>query len=103
MLSNSRFSVNASKWQVTFMKKQDQRVLYNYAAYAIMYRCDHTLLTKVKEYIVRAKAWRNRLWPKSEGGRGRPSSYLISLLVLRAYENQQSRRYTGYTHNEARR
>ena len=71
--------------------------------YIIILRCDQTLLIKVKEYIVRAKAWRNRLWPKSEGGRGRPSSYLISLLVLRAYENQQSRRYTGYSHNEARR
>ena len=46
---------------------------------------------QVKEYIIRAKAWRNRLWPKSQRGSGRPSSYLISLLVLKAYENQQAR------------
>ncbi|XP_064392079.1 uncharacterized protein LOC135339747 isoform X1 [Halichondria panicea] len=77
-----RFSVNASKWQVEFMRKKDQ---------------------KVKVYIVRAKAWRNRLLPKSRVGRRSPSSFLISLLVLRAYENQQLSQTYGYRgHNEAR-
>nr|CAC82934.1 putative (2-5)A-2 synthetase [Suberites domuncula] len=76
-----RFSVNASKWQVAFMKSRP---------------------SKVKELITRAKAWRNRLWPKSEGGRGRPSSFLISLLVLRAYENQENQR-SGYASNDERR
>jgi hypothetical protein len=37
----------------------------------------------VKEFIKRAKAWRNsREW----GDRGKPKSYLLSVLVLRAYE-----------------
>ena len=39
----------------------------------------------MKEYIRRAKAWRNREWMGSN--EGRPSSYLISLLVVKAYEN----------------
>ncbi|XP_064392091.1 2'-5'-oligoadenylate synthase-like protein 2 [Halichondria panicea] len=60
-----KFSVNASKWQVAFMKKQD---------------------SSVKQLIIRAKAWRNQLWQKSKGGRGRPSSYLLTLLVLHAYK-----------------
>ena len=38
----------------------------------------------MKEYIRRAKAWRNREWMGST--KGRPSSYLISLLVVKAYE-----------------
>ena len=46
----------------------------------------HILLVKVKEYIRRAKAWRNKMWPIEQGGAGKPSSYLMSLLVLRAYE-----------------
>jgi len=44
------------------------------------------LMAQVKEFIRRAKAWRNRVWSKGAGGTGRPKSYLISLLVLRAYE-----------------
>ena len=59
---------------------------------------------QVKEYIARAKAWRNRLLPKSSVGRRSPSSFLISLLVLRAYENQKSSQTYGYRgHNEAKR
>ena len=42
--------------------------------------------TQVKEFAKRAKAWRNKKWPKSAGGKGRPKSYLICLLVLRAHE-----------------
>ena len=37
----------------------------------------------MKEFIKRAKAWRNgQKW----GDRGKPKSYLLSVLVLRAYE-----------------
>lgn len=39
----------------------------------------------VKEYIRRAKAWRNREWGKSKYGK--PKSYLLSLLIVRAYKN----------------
>ena len=46
----------------------------------------HITLVKAKEYIRRAKAWRNKMWPKEQGGAGKPSSYLMSLLVLKAYE-----------------
>ena len=50
--------------------------------------CD---FVQVKEYIRRAKAWRNRMWPQDEGGEGKPSSYLMSLLVLKAYETKGHR------------
>ena len=43
---------------------------------------------KVKEYIRRAKAWRNRVWGQIPDGR--PSSYLMSLLVVKAYETIHS-------------
>ena len=37
------------------------------------------------EYIRRAKAWRNNAWDDDESGQ--PSSYLVELLVIKAYEN----------------
>ena len=40
---------------------------------------------QVLEYIRRAKAWRNNTWNDDESGR--PSSYLVELLVIKAYEN----------------
>ena len=49
------------------------------------------LTAQAKDYIKRAKVWRNRVWNVDK--RGKPSSYLISLLVLRAYEN--AKRYGG--------
>lgn len=61
----SRFSVNASKWQVEFILNQDE---------------------KARELIRRAKAWRDGEWPEGERCIGRPKSYLISLLVVKAYE-----------------
>ena len=48
----------------------------------------------MKEYIRRAKAWRNREWGRSV--EGKPKSYLLSLLVVRAYEKafaHDARRY----------
>ncbi len=42
--------------------------------------------TQVKELIKRAKAWRNGEWPKEAGGSGRPKSYMLSVMVLSAYE-----------------
>jgi hypothetical protein len=39
---------------------------------------------KAKEYIRKAKSWRNRVWSVDKNGK--PSSYLISLLVAKAYE-----------------
>ena len=32
------------------------------------------LMAQVKEFIRRAKAWRNRVWSKGAGGTGRPKS-----------------------------
>ena len=50
--------------------------------------CANSDVVQVKEYIRRAKAWRNRMWPKNEEGEGRPKSYLMSLLVVEAYETK---------------
>jgi hypothetical protein len=43
---------------------------------------------QIKEFSKRAKKWRNDTWPKDsvDGGKGRPSSYLMSLLVVLAYQ-----------------
>jgi hypothetical protein len=60
-----KYSVCASKWQREFFRRQENQV--------------------VKEYIRRAKAWRNREWGSSRDGK--PKSYLMSLLVVRAFEN----------------
>lgn len=63
----------------------------------LSFRCSYlflckvaTLLQEVKEYIRRAKIWRNGEWKKDEIGR--PSSYLMSLLVVRAFEIASSNR-----------
>ena len=40
---------------------------------------------KVKEYIKRAKSWRNRCWPTERPGTGRPKSFLLGLLVAEGY------------------
>ena len=39
-----------------------------------------------------AKAWRNETWPIQNiyGVEGRPSSYLMSLFVVRAYEEKRA-------------
>lgn len=67
------FSVCAAKWQVDFFKQQPN---------------------EVKKYIRRAKAWRNQMWPKGRPGEGKPTSYLLSLLVLKAYETKGHRTIT---------
>lgn len=54
-------------------------------------------MAQVKEFIRRAKAWRNKVWPKGVGGTGRPKSYLISVLVLRAYEKASTKVSTEHT------
>jgi hypothetical protein len=41
---------------------------------------------KVKEYIKRAKKWRDEYWPKGVQGTGRPKSFLLELLVIEAYD-----------------
>jgi hypothetical protein len=70
-----RFSVCASKWQIEFF---------------------HHVNQETKEYIRRAKAWRNKVWNRSSID-GRPSSYLMSLLVVRAYEKSGRDRPAGVT------
>ena len=45
---------------------------------------NHCFALQVKEFIRRAKAWRNDVWEKVKDGK--PKSYLMSVLVLRAYE-----------------
>jgi len=62
MLCIYRFSAGASKQQTAFIRHQPQRV---------------------KELICRMKAWRNVMWEGSK--ESRPKSFLISLLVITAY------------------
>lgn len=47
----------------------------------------HTLISwlwQVKEFIKRAKAWRNSVWERVK--EGKPKSFFLSVLVLRAHE-----------------
>ena len=37
------------------------------------------------DYIKKVKAWRNTMW--DDQAEGRPKSYLIELLVIKAYED----------------
>ena len=100
-----RFSVNASKWQVAFIEKQDDKVsirMYNVTNLTHMYTvaraCVSICILKIlqaKELIRRAKAWRNKEWPEGKLCTGRPKSYLISILVLRAYELALKQHYGG--------
>ena len=48
------------------------------------YYTTHAVFQVIKEYIRRAKDWRNRKFGKHD--REKPSSYLMSLLVVKAYE-----------------
>ena len=80
-----RLTVCAAKWQVAFFKKKPNEVSVHYSKLYTIHSW-FFIVVKVKEYIRRAKAWRNKIWPKGEAVEGRPSSYLMSLLVLRAFE-----------------
>ena len=44
----------------------------------------------MKELIRRAKAWRNVTWKHEDGKSEKPKSYLISLLVIKAYSEVAS-------------
>ena len=55
--------------------------------------CHKLAIYQVKNFIRQAKKWRDDEWPEDEGGEGRPSSYLISLLVIKAFNIAQSTRY----------
>ena len=84
-LVQHRFSVSASKWQVEFFKEQPNQVRSTFTHPLKMSICmSMHVHMQVKEFIKRAKAWRNLMW-KGEYS-GKPKSYLISVLVLRAYE-----------------
>ncbi len=49
------------------------------------------ILYQAKEYIKRAKAWRNERWPKSKSRGGRPKSFLLGLLVADAYRKSHNK------------
>lgn len=89
MLANHfayRFFVGAAKWQVKFMKKQDEQVKVSGLSNLIIHvHTTHTCV-QVKVLIQRAKAWRNRQWPRAYPGQKKPKSYFLSLLVVKAYE-----------------
>jgi hypothetical protein len=69
-----------------FFKRQDQvRIICN-GSIIVSWWCK--LFQVVKEYIRRAKAWRIRVWGACK--EGKPKSYLLSLLVVRAYETRQA-------------
>ncbi len=53
------------------------------------------IVNQAKELIRRAKAWRNKEWPEGKQCIERPKSYLISILVLRAYELGLKQHYGG--------
>ena len=48
-------------------------------------------MKQVKEYIKRFKAWRNHVWPKGKDAVGRPKSYLLSLLMIKAYNESKDK------------
>lgn len=58
------FSAGSSKWQTDFIKKEQ--------------------LDRVRELIKRGKAWRNKEWEHTK--EGRPKSYLMSILVITAFQ-----------------
>lgn len=70
------FSVGASRWQVDFVRHQPNQA---------------------KEFVMRAKAWRNSEWRKEKSLTGRPKSYLMTILVVRAYEKAAIKVGTGNT------
>ena len=113
--ASSRFSVSASKWQVEFFKEQPNQVRTNTSMIFILIvstyylgcfrklgqlcilslRLPNLILLvnafndfektkKVKELVKRAKAWRNQAW--SSDPTGKPKSYLIAVLIVRAFE-----------------
>ncbi len=78
------FSVSASKWQVEFFKHQQPQVQTLLYLFQAELRVD---LNQVKEFIKRAKAWRNVKWAGRKPGK--PKSFLLSVIVLRAYETAE--------------
>ena len=70
------FSCSAAKWQKQFFLAQPPQV---------------------REYIKKAKAWRNIKWPEKQDGIGRPKSFLISLLVVEAYKRSNDGRPASVT------
>ncbi|XP_065890980.1 2'-5'-oligoadenylate synthase 2-like [Dysidea avara] len=77
-LPTAMFSCSASRWQVQFVKGYPDQVM---------------------EYIRQVKAWRNRMWDDRGLTDGRPKSYLLELLVIKAYENsiQSSTQMSSFT------
>lgn len=92
------FSASASKWHVHFFSSKILKwvgirwllPIYLFCSYHVKY-------SQVKEYIRCAKAWRNKKWPTSQGDSGRPKSFFISLLVLRAHEGTLPNSYNIQT------
>lgn len=77
------------KW--TLWKGKVQELGY----YMYIPLCHKLGIYQVKNFIRQAKKWRDDKWPEDEGGEGRPSSYLISLLVIKAFNIAQSTRYNS--------
>ena len=62
----------------------------SYMLYPLILSDFVSLHTQVKNHIRQAKKWRDDMWPADEGGEGRPSSYLISLLAIKAFNIAKS-------------
>ena len=77
-----RFSVSSSKYQTEFIQQQHIWVCYIIVSVALTRHC-HTFL-QAKEFIRRAKAWRNIEWRDSNIGK--PKSYMMSILVIIAFD-----------------
>ena len=51
----------------------------------------------MREYIRRAKKWRNEIWPTKNNSDGRPKSILMGLLVVEAYGKTSDRKPASIT------
>ena len=73
---------SATTWQVEFFEKQKPQVSDCLTLH--MKSISSVFTPQVKEMIRKAKEWRDKEWKYD--GEGRPSSYLMSLLVVAAYQ-----------------
>ena len=89
--------MGASRWQVDFVRHQPNQVTLrthssgHYSSYSL------SITVQAKEFVMRAKAWRNSEWRKEKSLTGRPKSYLMTILVVRAYEKAAIKVGTGNT------
>ena len=81
--------MSASKWQTRFISKRSQWVSIIIAVLDVILHYDLLIVRyvythlQVKEFCRRFKAWKTITWKESTDGR--PSSYLLTILVVIAF------------------